>query len=45
MDKALPIISYTLVTLSGICFIGGLVILSNEGRTFKWTESRISYPC
>lgn len=32
MDNRLPLISYTLATLSGICFIGGLVILSSEGR-------------
>ena len=32
MDDKLPLISYTLATLSGICFIGGLVILSSEGR-------------
>lgn len=32
MNNRLPFISYTLATLSGICFIGGLVILSSEGR-------------
>lgn len=32
MDKNLPLISYALAVLSGICFIGGLVILSSEGR-------------
>ena len=32
MDIKLPLISYTLATLSGICFIGGLVILSSEGE-------------
>ena len=31
MDRKLPLISYALVALSGICFIGGLVILSTEG--------------
>lgn len=30
MDNKL--ISYTLATLSSICFIGGLFILSSEGR-------------
>lgn len=31
MDNRLPLISYTLAVLSGICFMSGLVILSNEG--------------
>lgn len=31
MDRKLPLISYTLAAISGICFIGGLVILSGEG--------------
>lgn len=30
-DK-LSLVSYTLATMAGICFVGGLVILSNEGR-------------
>lgn len=29
MDNKLPIISYTLAAVAGICFVGGLVILSN----------------
>ena len=29
--KNLPIISYTLAAMAGICFISGLVILSGEG--------------
>ena len=45
MDNRLPLISYTLATVSGICFLGGLVILSSEGRKAMWTESRRSYPC
>lgn len=32
MDNKLPLISYTLAAMSGICFLGGLVILSSEGR-------------
>lgn len=31
MDNKLPIISYTLATLSSLCFIGGLVLLSDKG--------------
>jgi hypothetical protein len=45
MDRKLPLISYTLATMSGICFIGGLVILSREGRNNEWTDLRGSYPC
>ena len=29
MDKKAPIISYTLAAIAGICFIQGLVILSD----------------
>ena len=45
MNNKLPFISYTLATVSGICFIGGLVILSGEGRNTLWTDLRRSYPC
>ena len=45
MDNRLPLISYALATVSGICFLGGLVILSSEGRTDVWTGLRRSYPC
>ena len=45
MDNRLPLISYTLATVSGICFLGGLAILSSEGRKRMWIESRRSYPC
>lgn len=31
MDKKLPIISYTLAALSSLCFVGGLVLLSDKG--------------
>jgi hypothetical protein len=45
MDRKLPLISYTLATLSGICFLSGLVILSSEGRNTLWTDLGRSYPC
>lgn len=45
MDKKLPLISYTFATISGICFIGGLYILSGEGRKTEWTNLRGSYQC
>lgn len=45
MDVKMPLVSYTLATMSGICFIGGLIILSMEGRNTMWTELRDSYPC
>jgi hypothetical protein len=45
MDAKLPLVSYTLATLSGICFISGIVILSREGRTFACTDLREYYPC
>ena len=32
MNHKLSIVSYTLATMAGICFVGGLVILSGEGR-------------
>lgn len=32
MDNKLPLVSYTLAIVSGICFISGLVILSGEGE-------------
>ena len=31
MDKKLPLVSYALAAMSGICFMSGLFILSNEG--------------
>lgn len=31
MKDKLSLVSYTLATMAGICFVGGLVILSNEG--------------
>lgn len=30
MKDKLSLISYTLATMAGICFVSGLVILSNE---------------
>lgn len=44
MDRKLPLISYTLAAVSGICFVSGLIILSGEGSTAMWTELRKSYP-
>lgn len=29
MDKKLHLVSYTLAALAGVCFVGGVVILSN----------------
>ena len=29
MGKKLSLVSYTLATMAGICFVGGIVILSN----------------
>lgn len=43
MNNKNPIVSYTLAVLSGICFVGGLVILSSEGRTSECTDLRSSY--
>lgn len=31
MDNRIPLISYTLAVMSGMCFIGGLIVLSSEG--------------
>ncbi len=45
MDKKVPLISYTLAAMSGVCFLGGLMILSREGRKTIWTDLRGSYPC
>jgi hypothetical protein len=32
MKNRLSLVSYSLATLAGICFISGLVILSSEGE-------------
>lgn len=32
MDNKLSVVSYTLATMAGICFVSGLVILTGEGR-------------
>lgn len=29
MEKKLSLVSYTLAAMAGVCFVGGLVILSN----------------
>jgi hypothetical protein len=43
MDNKKPLISYTLAALSGICFLGGLLILSGEGSSVICTDLRSSY--
>ena len=45
MDNNLPLVSYALALLSGVCFVGGLVILSSEGRNPMCTDSRNYYQC
>lgn len=40
MDDRLPLISYTLAAMSGICFMSGLVILSSEGSKTGCTDLR-----
>lgn len=45
MDNKMPLVSYTLATMSGICFLGGLIILSGEGRKHICTGLRRSYLC
>lgn len=45
MDNKMPIISYTFAAMSGICFVGGLIILSREGRKTTCTDSRRSCLC
>lgn len=42
MDDRSHVISYMLATMSGICFLGGLVVLSSEGRKTMWTGLRRS---
>lgn len=45
MNSKLPLISYALAAMSGVCFMSGLVILSREGDDHIWTGLRRSYPC
>lgn len=44
-NRKLPLVSYALATVSGVCFLSGLMILSREGRKTVWTDLRGSYPC
>lgn len=44
MDNKMPIISYTFAAMSGICFVGGLIILSREGRKTACTNLRSYCP-
>lgn len=43
MGDKMSFISYTLALVSGVCFISGLAILSNERREHLWTDSKNSY--
>ena len=45
MDIRMPLVTYTLAAMSGICFIGGFYILSREGRIDACTDLRSYYPC
>lgn len=42
MNNRFPFITYTLAAFSGICFIGGLVILSSEG-SITYVPARGAY--
>ena len=43
MDNKIPLISYTLAAMSGICFVGGLVLISSERRQPEWRGLVKSY--
>lgn len=43
MKNKLSIISYTLATMAGICFISGLAILSSEEEHDEPTRSSTPY--
>lgn len=43
MDNKLPLVSYALAAMSGLCFVGGLVLLSSEGRQTEWIGLGRSY--
>lgn len=45
MDNKMPLVSGVLAVMSGICFMGGLIILSREGRKTTCTDLRRLYPC
>lgn len=32
MERKMPLVSYTLAAMAGICFVSGLVLLTGEGR-------------
>ena len=43
MNNKLPLITYAFAAMSGVCFVGGLVILSSEGRQHIWTGLKSFY--
>lgn len=43
MDGKLSIVSYALAVVSGVLFVSGLALLSNEGREHLWTDSKNYY--
>lgn len=45
MDNKKPLISRSLATMAGICFVSGIAILSSEGRHAKCTDSKTSSRC
>lgn len=38
MKDRLSLVSYSLATIAGICFVSGLYILSGEGSIQTWTD-------
>lgn len=40
MNNKLILASYALAVVSGMCFFGGIAILSNEGGEHIWTASK-----
>lgn len=44
MSDKLSLISYTLAAMAGICFLSGLVILTDKGESLGWTDLRVFYP-
>jgi hypothetical protein len=45
MDSKKPLISCSLATMAGICFMSGIAILSSEGRHVKCTSSKTLSRC
>lgn len=40
MDNKMPLVSYALAAMFGLCFVSGLVILSSEGSVTICTDLR-----